>query len=176
MLEFLAEAAHEGGAHDYPTALGITPHGWVAIAMLVVFAIALRAGVPKIIAKILDDRIAVISKQLDDAKTLRAEAEALRDEYVGKVAGAEKEATEIVEHAQREAGTILDKAETDSKALIERRKKMAEDKIASAERDAVEEVREVAANAAATASRSLIAETHSADADSKLADEVIASL
>ncbi len=176
MLEVLAEAAQGAGEHDYPTAFGIAPHGWVAIAMLVVFAIALRAGVPKIIAKILDDRIATIRKQLEDAARLRTEAEALRDEYAGKIAGAEKEAAELVENARAETKAILEKAEADSKALVERRKQMAEDKIAAAERDAIEDVRNRAVTAAASASRTLIADKHDADADGKLADEVISGI
>ncbi|NNC60342.1 MAG: hypothetical protein HKO05_10170, partial [Erythrobacter sp.] len=54
--------------------------------------------------------------------------------------------------------------------------KMAEDKIAAAEREAVDEVRAAAAAGAAAASRKLIAEKHDADADRALADEVISNL
>ena len=77
---------------------------------------------------------------------------------------------------QPEADAIVEKAEADSKAMVERRKKMAEDKISAAERDAVDEVRESAAIAAAAASRRLIAERHDAEADRKLADQVISSI
>jgi F-type H+-transporting ATPase subunit b len=173
VLEILAEAA---GEHAEPTAFGIAPHGWVAIAMLVVIAIMLRAGVPAIIAKVLDDRIAAIRHQLDEARKLRAEAETLRNEYVGRMANAEADAKALIEHARREADAIRERAETDSKTMIERRKKMAEDKIAAAEREAIEEVRAHAAMAAAEAARSLIAERHTAEADRRLADEVIASI
>ena len=175
MLEFLSEAAAEHGG-EHATAFGLAPHGWVALAMIVVIGMMLWAGVPKIIAKILDDRIALIRQQLDEASKLRAEAEALRNEYAGKIKGAEKEASELLEHAQVEADGIVAKAEVDSKALVERRKKMAQDKIAAAEREAVEELRAKAASAAAAASRALIAEQHGADADSKLADEIISGL
>lgn len=175
MLEFLSEAAAEHGG-EHATAFGIAPHGWVALAMLIVIGGALWAGVPKIIAKILDDRIALIRQQLDEASKLRAEAEALRNEYAGKIKGAEKEAAELLQHAQVEADAIIAKAEVDSKALVERRKKMADDKIAAAEREAVEELRAKAARAAAAASRALIAEQHGADADRKLADEIISGL
>ena len=144
--------------------------------MLVVIGIMLRAGVPKLIAKVLDDRIASIRSQLDEAAKLRAEAAKLRDEYRGKIAGAEKEAAELLEKAQDQADEIVKKAEADSKALVARRKKMAEDKIAAAEREAVEELREKAASAAASASRQLIVDRHDAKSDSKLADEVISSI
>ncbi len=175
MLEFLSDAAAEHGG-EHASAFGLAPHAWVALAMIIVIVGALWAGVPKIIAKILDDRIALIRQQLDEAAKLRAEAEALRNEYASKIKGAEAEAAELLEHAQVEADAIIAKAEVDSKALVERRKKMADDKIAAAEREAVEQLRDKAASAAAAASRALIAEQHGADADRKLADEIIAGL
>ena len=52
----------------------------------------------------------------------------------------------------------------------------AQDKIAAAERDAVAEVRAKAAAAAAAASRKLIGEKLDAQADSKLADDLISSI
>lgn len=60
--------------------------------------------------------------------------------------------------------------------MVERRKRMAEDKIATAEREAVAEVKSVAVNAAAAAARTLIADRHDAEADKKLADEMISSI
>ncbi|WP_371819622.1 hypothetical protein [Erythrobacter sp. 3-20A1M] len=124
----------------------------------------------------LDSRIAAIREQLDEAKKLRAEAEALRDEYTTKIANAEKDAEAMLENARHEADALLEKAEEDSKALVERRKRMADEKIAAAEREAVEDVRNRAASAAAAASRGLIAEKHDASADSRLADELIAGI
>lgn len=174
MLDWLAEGAQHAGEHA--TAFGIAPDGWVAIAMLVVFAIMLRAGVPGIIARLLDDRIAGIRSQLDEAAKLREEAVALRDRYQDKIAGAEKEVAEVMAQAQTEAEALLAKAEADSKALVERRKRMAEEKIAAAQRDAVDDVRRRAVEAATTASQEIIAEQHDEKADAKLADEVIASI
>ena len=79
-------------------------------------------------------------------------------------------------NAQHEADAILEKAEADSKAMVERRKRMAEDKIAAAEREAVQDVRNRAVSAATGASRKLIAERHDAEADRMLADKVIAGI
>ena len=70
----------------------------------------------------------------------------------------------------------LTRAEADSKALVERRKRMAQDKISAAEREAVAEVRAKAALAAATASRKLIGENLDAETDRKLADDLIAGI
>ena len=175
-LTVLAAAGQQGYKAE-PAAFGIIDsYQWVALAMLVLIAVVVWKKVPGLIAGGLDAKIVQIKEQLDEAKNLRAEAEQLRDEYAAKIAGAEKDAEAMVEGAQREADAILAKAKSDSKAMVTRRKKMAEDKIAAAERDAVEAVRTRAVEAAAAASHKLIAEKHTDAADKALADEVIASL
>ncbi|MEM8725594.1 MAG: hypothetical protein AAGE86_08740 [Pseudomonadota bacterium] len=174
VLTMLASAAEDGKAA--PSALFLQDYQWVSVAMLVLIAVFVWKKVPGMITGGLDAKIAEIKNQLDEAKALRAEAEQLRDEYAAKIAGAEKDAEAMMDGAKREADAILAKAETDSKDMVARRQRMAEDKIAAAERDAVEEVRTVAAEAAAAASRKLIAERHDQAADKALADEVIASL
>ncbi len=62
----------------------VTPGMWVALAMTVLILIGIKAGVPKMLMGMLDSGIAEIRKQLDEAKALRAEAEALRKEYADK--------------------------------------------------------------------------------------------
>ena len=172
----MVEVDHGAGKHVEPELFGLAPYQVVSISMLVLIAIMVWKKVPGMIAGGLDSRIAAIREQLDEAKALRAEAETLRDEYAAKIANAEKDAEAMVEGARKEADGILKRAEADSAAMVERRKRMAEDKIAAAERNAIDEVRERAAMAAAAASRKLIAEKHDAEADRKLADEVIAGL
>lgn len=174
-LMILAGGA-DGAAPKGPTLWGMEPYQIVSVAMLVLILIMLWKKVPGLITGGLDAKIAEIRQQLDEAKSLRAEAEAIRNEYAAKIANAEKDAEAMMENAQKEADAILEKAEEDSKAMVARRKKMAEDKIAAAERDAVQDVRNRAATAAAVAAQELIAKKHDADADSKLADQVIAGL
>lgn len=163
-------------AGDGPSAFGLQDYQWVSLAMMVLILVVIWKKVPSAIAGGLDNKIAEIKAQLDEAKDLRAQAEKLRDEYAAKIAGAEKDAQSMMEGAQREADAILSKAEADSEAMVARRKRMAEDKIAAAERDAVAGVRASAVDAASAASRALIADKHSADADKTLADEVISAL
>ncbi|MDN3645152.1 hypothetical protein QWY75_02895 [Pontixanthobacter aestiaquae] len=159
-----------------PALWGMEPYVIVSISMAVLILVMLWKKVPGMITGGLDNKIAAIREQLDEAKKLRAEAEALRNEYAAKIAGAEKDAEAMMEGAQKEAEAIVAKAEEDSKAMVARRKKMAEDKIAAAERDAVDDVRARAANAATVASKELIAKKHDAAADGKLADQVIAGI
>lgn len=175
-VEHAAPGDH-GGEHAVPVAFGfIGPAAWVSLAMLAFILILLWKGVPKLITGGLDAKIAAIRSQLDEAKALRAEAEALRAEYAAKIANAEKDAAAMLDHARTEADAIVSKAEADATAVIARREKMAQDKIAAAERGAVDALRAQAAAAAAEAARGLIAAKHGSDADRKLVDEAIAGL
>ncbi len=175
--ELEASVEHGGGEHAAPSLLGLEPYQWVALAMLALIAFAIfNAKVHKTVAGGLDAKIAAIRRQLDEAKALRAEAEALRAEYAAKIAGAEKDAQAMLANARHEAEGIVAKAETDTGALIGRRERMARDKIAAAERAALDEVRVRAAEAATRAAASLIRERHDAAADRQLADRMIAEL
>jgi F-type H+-transporting ATPase subunit b len=162
--------------HPTPTALGLDAPAWVALAMLAVFLLLLWKRVPALIARALDNKIAGIRAQLDEAAQLRSEAEALRAEYEGRAAQAEAEAATTIERARAEAEAISRQAEADAAALVERRTRMAEDKIAAAERHALEEVRAKAATAAAAAAARLISEKMDAGTDKALVDRTIAGL
>lgn len=163
-------------AYGDPTALGLDATAFVSIAMLVVIAIMVWKKVPAAIGRALDKKIAGIREQLDEATRLRAEAEALKAEYEVKAAAAEGEAAQTRERAEAEAAAIVAKARSDAEMLVERRTRMAEDKIAAAERTAIADIRATAANAAATAAASLIAERHDAAADRAMTDRAIAGL
>ena len=162
--------------HHEPSAFGLTPPAWVALSMLVVIGIMVWQKVPALIARALDGKIAAIRQQLDEAASLRAEAEALLAVAKKRDASSAADAKAIVEHAEQEAKAMLAKAKTDSAELVARRGKMAEDKIGAAERAAVAEVRARAADAATRAAASIIADTHGANADKPLVDRAIAGL
>lgn len=176
MADVLMLLAAGAEGHSEPGVLGLDSYQWVALAMTVLIAVFIWKKVPGIIAGGLDARIAAIRTALDEAKTLRAEAEALRAEYAAKIAASEKDAEAMLAGAREEATAILAKAEADSEVMVARRQRMAEDKIAAAERAAVAEVKAKAVGAAAAASRKLIADRHDSAADRRLADEVIGSL
>ena len=167
-----------GGAEHVvdPTGWGLNSTGWVAVAAIIVLAIFLWKKVPAAIGRMLDTRIAAIRTQLDEASKLRAEAETLRAEYETRAKTAQAEAATMREHAHQEAQQILVKAKADAEALMARRAKMAEDKIAAAERAAIAEVRARAADTAAKAAGLLIQQQHDADADRNLVDRSIAGL
>lgn len=172
----VAEAGHAPVAHAEPSAWGFDPTGWVALSMVAVILLMIWKKVPAAIGKALDGKIALIREQLDEAKTLRAEAEALKAEYQAKADAAGAEAKAMVDRAKNEAKAIVAQAKTDAETLVERRGKMAEAKIAAEERAAIDELRATAARAATAAAAKLIAERNDAATGKKLVDDAIAGL
>jgi len=171
-----ADEGH-GGAHAEPAIFGVLDATViVSLSMLVVLGIMLWKKVPAAIVRALDKKIAGIREQLDEAARLRAEAEALRAEYEARSARAGAEAEAMLGRARAEAEGIVAQAQVDADALVERRARMAEDKIGAAERAALAEVRAKAAQAATAAAAQLIAERHDATADRAMVDRTIASL
>jgi F-type H+-transporting ATPase subunit b len=171
-----ATVGHAAPEAAEATFLGLDPGGWVALAMLAVFAVLIWKKVPGAIGKALDDKIKLIRDQLAEAEALRKEAEALKAEYEKKAKGVDKDRKALLERAKHEADEIVAKAKADAKALIERRTRMAEDKIAAEERAAIDEVRSTAVEAASRAAARLIAERHDAATDSKLVDQAISEI
>jgi F-type H+-transporting ATPase subunit b len=174
--EMVGVTEDHGGGHVEPTAWGFDAGGWVALAMLAIFALLIWKRVPSAVGRALDKKIAAIRQQLDEAAQLRAEAEALRAEYESKAAQADAEAATMLERARHEAEGIVAQAETNAAALVERRTRMAEDKIAAAERTAIDEIRAKAAATAATAAEQLIRQRMDASADKAMIDSTIAEL
>ena len=130
---------------------------WALIGLIIFLAILAYLKVPAMMGRSLDERAANIAKELDEARTLREEAQALLAEYHRKRKEAEKEAGEIVASAQREAAALLTEAKEKSEEYIVRRNKLAEQKITQAETDAVNQVRASAVEIAVAAAGTLIA-------------------
>ncbi len=170
------EAAHGGEEHAVPSAFGFDASMLVALAMLVVIGIAIWKKVPAMIASALDKQIAGIKEQLDAATKLRDEAEAIKAEYEAKAKQAAVDAETMKGNATEEAKLIIANAKKDATAMVARRAKMAEDKIAAAETAAIADVRGAAAATAAAAAEYLIINSSDANADTSLIDASIASL
>jgi F-type H+-transporting ATPase subunit b len=131
---------------------------WEIVGFLIVIALLLWKGVPGMIGKMLDQRAAVISAELEEAKRLRAEAAALLADYQKRAKGAEAEARSIVAAATEEAAQFSKESRAALEAQIARRAAAAQDKIAQAEAQALNEIRGLAADTAVNAARKLIAD------------------
>ena len=129
---------------------------WATIGLVIFIGIAIYFGVPKLITKMLDERISKIENELTQAEALRVEAKALLAEYEAKRENAEKEAEDIVASAREEAFRLTAEAKDSLEALVTRRTRAVEEKIAQAEAQAVAEVRSRSADIAVEAARVLL--------------------
>lgn len=162
--------------HAVPSALGFDATMLVALAMLIVIGLAIWKKVPAMIAGALDKQIAAIREQLDVATNLRKEAEAIKAEYQAQARQATRDAAAMKIAAEAEAKDIIARAKDDATALIARRGKMAEDKIAAAEAAAIADVRAKAASTAIAAATAMIAQSNDSKAKSSLIDAAISQL
>lgn len=149
---------------------------WVLVALLIFIAILIYLKVPAMLTATLDKRSTEIANELDQARRLREDAEALLASYQQKQIEAMKEAEEIIVQAKAEAERLATEAQANLKTLVERRRQVAEDKIAQAEKQAVQEVRGVAADIAVAAAQKLLAEKVDAAKDASLIESAIGDL
>lgn len=139
------------------------PTIWVFLALVVFIVGLMYKGIHKVIAKALDDRADAIRKELDEARTLREEAQALLSSFQRKQVEAEEQAKEIVKQARKDAETMAANARKDMSERLTRRAEQAEAKIKNAEAQAMADVKaravELATQAAEQILRSELAST-----------------
>jgi F-type H+-transporting ATPase subunit b len=149
---------------------------WVGVAFLAFLLILIYFKVPGMLAKALDDRAAGIRKELDEARRLREEAQALLADYQKKHRNAGLEAEAIVEQARREAEAFASETRKSLAESVERRRRQAEEKIARAEAQAVEDVRTAAVDMAIAAAEKILREKAAGAGGAQLIDESIKTL
>jgi F-type H+-transporting ATPase subunit b len=142
---------------------------WVAVAFVIFVLILLRLGVHKKAVTALDTRAARIASELDEARKLRDEAQAILAESEKKRRQAEQDAQDIIAGARAEAERVAAEAKAKAEEFVARRTAMAQQKIAQAESQAVAEVRAAAAEAAVAASEKVLTQT----VQGKVADDLI---
>ena len=152
------------------------PEFWVAVSFFIFLGVLFYFGVHKKLASLLDARAALISKELEEARRLRDEAEKVLADYRRKEGEAVNEAEGIIALAAKEAEMLAAETRKSVKEHFDRRMKLAEEKIARAEQDAVREVRSVAVDAAVAAAQILIVEKLTPERAEKLVSESIDSL
>jgi F-type H+-transporting ATPase subunit b len=145
---------------------------WATVALFLFIALVLYLKLPAMIGKMLDGRIKAIETELAEAERLRLEAKFLLEEYESKRQAATKEAEGIVAAAREEAFRLTGEAKTSLEALIARRTKAVEDKIAQAESQALAEVRSRSADVAVEAARVLLTKQMASKGDA-LVDQAI---
>lgn len=148
----------------------------VLLGFLVFVGILVYFKIPATIAGLLDKRATDIKSELEEARTLRDEAQALLASFETKSEEVQAQAARIVENAKTDATLAAEAAKDDLKASIARRLAAAEDQIASAEASAVKQVRDQAATVAIAAAKDVIAGQMTEKSAGKLIDEAIADV
>ena len=143
---------------------------WVALGFLSFLGLLAYLGVHRKLIDAIDHRQARIKSELEQARRLREEAQALLGEFERKARDAETEAQAIIAGAKAEAERLAADAKSRAEDFVARRTKMAETKIARAEAQAVADVRSATANAAVAAAEKIIATT----AKGKVAEDLLA--
>lgn len=145
----------------------------VAISFLIFVGVLLYMKVPSMLAGLLDKRAEGIESELNEARALRDEAQAVLASYERKQLEVQEQADRIVAQAKESASEAAEQAKLDLAASIERRVKAAHDQIASAEQRAVKQVRDEAATIAISAASEVIAKKMSAAKAGSLIDDAI---
>jgi F-type H+-transporting ATPase subunit b len=143
---------------------------WVALGFLCFLGLLAYLGAHRKVIAALDQRQARIKSELDQARRLREEAQALLGEFEHKAREAEAEAEAIIASAKAEAERLAAEAKTKAEDFVARRTKMAETRIAQAEAQAVADVRSAAADAAVAAAEKIL----STAAKGKVAEDLLA--
>jgi F-type H+-transporting ATPase subunit b len=153
-----------------------TAEFWVAVSFVVFLGIMAYYKVPGLIAKALDDRADAIRKELDEARRLREEAQALLADYQRKHRNVGQETDAIVDLARREAEAFAHETRANLKEMLERRTRQAEEKIARAEAQALDEVRASAIDVAVAAAERILREKAAGAGGAGLVDQSIRDL
>ncbi len=151
------------------------PRVWVAIAFVIFFLLAGRK-IWSAVTAILDKRTAAVRAELAEAQRLRLDAEAMLHDANSRRETAIADAERLLSGAKTEAARLADAASKDAETASIRRERMAMDRIAAAEKQAVDDVRYAAAEIATSVAERVIRATLSPEADAGLIDHAISTL
>jgi F-type H+-transporting ATPase subunit b len=106
---------------------------WALVGLILFLLLIVYLKVPGKLTASLDNRAETIRTELEQARRLREEAQALLAEYQRKAREADAEVEEIIDQAKREADAFGADARKRVEDYVASRTKMAEGKIAQAE-------------------------------------------
>ena len=149
------------------------PAFWALVGLVIFLGLMIYLKVPAMVTGTLDKRAETITTELDQARKLREEAQALLAEYQRKAREAESEAEEIIDQAKREAEALGSEARQRMEDYVASRTKMAEEKIAQAEAQAIQEVRALSADVAIAAAERILTAKAKGDTANALVDAAI---
>ena len=131
------------------------PEFWVLLAV-VVFVIGVWKPARRAILGGLDARAVRIRDELETARRLREEAQQALAAYQKQQSEGAAEAEAILAHAKAEAERVAAQAARNLEETLERRRRLAEERIAQEEAKALAEIRAVTVDVAISAARQVI--------------------
>ncbi|MFK7793600.1 MAG: ATP F0F1 synthase subunit B [Devosiaceae bacterium] len=131
---------------------------WALVGLILFLALITYLKVPGMITKGLDARAEKVRNELEEARRLREEAQAVLADFRRKTQNADEEADAILAQAKSEAERMTAETEEALEEMIVRRTAAAESRIAQAEAQALGEVRAKATDIAIAASEALLSE------------------
>jgi F-type H+-transporting ATPase subunit b len=145
----------------------------VTLGFILFILVLFYFKVPGMIGKMLDQRAEGIKNELDEARALRDEAQAILASYERKQKEVHEQADRIVEAARK---AVAAQAKEDLAKSVARRLAAAEDQITSAQSAAERDVRDAAVSIAINAARDVIAKQLTAAEANKLIDAAISDV
>ena len=149
---------------------------WTGLALLVFLGLMLFLGVHKVAAKALDSKAVKIQAELDEAKHLREEAQALLTSLKAQREESEKLAADMLANAKAEAKRLEADAKAKLEEQIKRRAELAERRIANAEAQASADVKAAAADLATQLAENVLAARIAGAKSDPLVDAAVGSL
>ena len=131
------------------------PTFWVLVAF-VIFIAATARPISRLATAGLDKRADKIRADLEEAEKLREEAQDLLAGYQRKQRGAIGETEAIIAHAREEAERLSQQGQEKLEAALERRRKLALERITQAEAQALDVVRAKTVDMALDATRDFL--------------------
>jgi len=151
------------------------PEFWVLVAAAI-FVAAIWKPVRKSLIGTLDERAARIRAELDEARRLREEAQLLLAQYEQRQREAAAEAEAIIAHARERPNASPGNPPATSMRPWCGASGLAEERIAQAEKKALDEIRAVAVDVAIGAAREVIQSQIDEERGAALLDAAIAAL
>ncbi|MGV6819906.1 MAG: F0F1 ATP synthase subunit B family protein [Parvularcula sp.] len=165
-----AAAGHHGGSLIEDVNL------WVTLGFLTVVGIVIMAGVPKTVGQFFRGRADSVRSSLDDARSVREEAQRTLADFQKRQRDAEGEAEAIIEQAKADAKNLAAEARAKLDDQLARRQRAAEERIARAEAQAVAATRGQTADLAIAAAKTIIEGRVDDKAHGALLDKAIADV
>jgi F-type H+-transporting ATPase subunit b len=147
----------------------------VAVAFVIFVALVYKP-LGGLITGALDDKIAAIRGEVDDAQQLREEAQATLASYQRQQRDAGGEAEELMAQAKIQAQAHRKAAAAALEEVLKRQEQLMTEKIARAESAAIQQVRDQAVTLAMTATAKILEEKLTGAAGDALIDNAIGAL